>query len=184
MDSKCPWSSSGDQTTSRTNRLGIPLQHWSEESVAPFKTASVHSHHTSSLAVIYILSKVNSHCLKTWTKLTPRQNVGVCVFFPSPFPGLVVDLCDSSFAATTLHQLVDGALAVPLKLVQVLIEDLAWTQRGDQVVKLPVGFVWRAAFLGPPFPFPLLLELKRRREGRINVSFTDMFKTLSADCDW
>lgn len=50
------------------------------------------------------------------------------LFFPLPFPNLVVDLGDSAFAAPTLHQLVDGALAVTLELVQVLVEDLTGTQ--------------------------------------------------------
>lgn len=80
--------------------------------------------------------------MRTWTKLTPPLNLGVyCVFFPLLSLRLVVDLCDGSFAATTLHQLVDGALAVPLELVQVLVEDLAGTQRRDQVVELPVDLV-------------------------------------------
>lgn len=87
----------------------------------------------SSPAVIYILSNVNGHCPRTWTKgvkeiYTTAEFKCLVFFFFFPFPILVVDLGDSSFAAPTFDQLVDGALAVALEFIQVLVEDLAGTQ--------------------------------------------------------
>lgn len=81
------------------------------------------------------------------------------MFFPHPFLFLVVDLGDGSFAATALHQLVDGAFAVTLELVQVLVEDLTRTQRRDEVVKLPADFFRGSTLLSTTFSFPLLLQL-------------------------
>lgn len=70
------------------------------------------------------------------------RNLSSVCFIPSFFhPDLVVDLGDGSFAAPALHQLVDGAFAVALEFVQVLVEDLAGAQCRHQVVKLPADLV-------------------------------------------
>lgn len=92
----------------------------------------------SSSALIYNLSTVSGRCLRTWSKgdtyTVAEFSCLVLVFLP--FPDLVVDLGDSAFAAPAFHQLVDGAFAIPLEFVQVLVEDLTRTQSRHQVVEL------------------------------------------------
>lgn len=77
---------------------------------------------------------------ETWTSgVLHHGSIYVYSVFLFSFlsPDLVVDLGDGSFSTATLHQLVDGALAVTLEFVQVLVENLTGSQRRDQVVEFP-----------------------------------------------
>lgn len=141
-----PASSSGDNS-SRQHPGQTASRDQSEENLHPSNGVAVHAHPVQSL-FIYCTSFNVTDGLVTdqgpGLKVLRVHHGGVSV--PTVFLFffllcLVVDLSDGSFAASTLHQLRDGALAVTFELVQVLVEDLTGTQRRHQVIELPADLV-------------------------------------------
>ncbi len=96
------------------------------------------SHYLHSLQCQWFqFEDLDKRCSEIYTTAEFRY----LTFLSYSLTSLVVDLGDGPFAAPSLHQLVDGALAVTLEFVQVLVEDFAGTQCRHQVIKLPADLI-------------------------------------------
>lgn len=141
-----PVSSSGENSSRQhLGQRASPDQ--SEENLHPSNGVAVHAHPVQ-LLFIYCTSFNVTDGLVTdrgpGLKVLRDHHSAVQVspvFLVFVHPCLVVDFSDCSFTTSTLRQLRDGALAVTLELVQVLVEDLTGTKRRHQVIKLPADLV-------------------------------------------